>query len=142
MFLQSYRWKWKETSIRDFLKKLSKKNIPMDVFIILQISANDFRVRTNGEKQQHYKKLKQMRYFCIISIADSWRYIGCTYEGFVINHSWSAVFIHQNTKSCACLNIYSILEKCSKALLKIFLIDVGRSTLPGRPQDFIFKHIL
>ena len=43
----------------------------MDVLIILQISANDFRVRTNGEKQQHYKKLKQMRYFCIISIADS-----------------------------------------------------------------------
>ena len=26
---------------------------PMDVFIILQLSANDFRMRTKGRKQQH-----------------------------------------------------------------------------------------
>ena len=41
----------------------------MDVFKILQLSANDFRVRTRGGKQQHYKKLKQIRYFNIINIA-------------------------------------------------------------------------
>ena len=44
----------------------------MDVLIILQLVndlANDFRVRTKGGKQQHYKKLKQIRYFNIINIA-------------------------------------------------------------------------
>ena len=30
----------------------------MDVFIILEPSANDIRVRPKGEKQQHHKKLK------------------------------------------------------------------------------------
>ena len=34
----------------------------MDVFKILQLTANDFRVRKNGGKEQHYKKLKQFRY--------------------------------------------------------------------------------
>ena len=48
MFLQIWRWKWKETSTRDFFK-LSKKNVS----IILQLSANDFRVGTKGGKQQH-----------------------------------------------------------------------------------------
>ena len=42
----------------------------MDVFIILQLSAKDFRVKTKGEKQQHYKKLKQIRHFNIINIAE------------------------------------------------------------------------
>ena len=42
----------------------------MDVFIILQLSANDFRVRTKGKKQQHYKKLKQISYFNFINIAE------------------------------------------------------------------------
>ena len=42
----------------------------MDVFIILQLSAKDFRMKTKGEKQQHYKKLKQTRYFNIINIAE------------------------------------------------------------------------
>ena len=46
MLLQSCRWKWKGTSTRDFLK-LSKKNLLMDVFIILQLFANDFWVRTS-----------------------------------------------------------------------------------------------
>ena len=32
---------------------------PMDVFIILQLFANDFQVRTKGQKKQHYKKLSQ-----------------------------------------------------------------------------------
>ena len=37
----------------------------MAVFTILQLSANDFQVRTKEEKQQHYKKLEQIRYFNI-----------------------------------------------------------------------------
>ena len=39
------------------------------------------------------------------------------------------------------LNLYSILEEHHKALLKMFLIDVDRLTLPRRPQDIIFEHI-
>ena len=39
------------------------------------------------------------------------------------------------------LNIYSILEERPKALLKMFLIDVDRPTLPRRPQDVIFEQI-
>ena len=58
----------------------------MDVFIILQLSVNDFRVRTKGGKQQHYYKLKQISYFNIINIAE------CTSEGSVINQSWSMQF--------------------------------------------------
>ena len=42
----------------------------MVVFIVWQLSAGDFRVRTVGRKQQHYKKLQQIRYFNIISIAE------------------------------------------------------------------------
>ena len=41
----------------------------MDVFKILKLSANGFWVKTKGGKQQHYKKLKQIRYFNIINIA-------------------------------------------------------------------------
>ena len=39
------------------------------------------------------------------------------------------------------LNIYSILEERTNALLKMFHIDVDRLTLPKRPQDVIFEHI-
>ena len=39
------------------------------------------------------------------------------------------------------VNIYSILEECLKAFLKIFLIDVDRPTLPRRPQDVNFEYI-
>ena len=39
-------------------------------------------------------------------------------------------------------NIYSILEERPKAFLNMFLIDVDRLTLPRRPQDVIFEHIL
>ena len=53
----------------------------MDVFIILQLSVNGFRVRTKGGKQQHYNKLKQISYFNIINIA------ACTSESSVINQS-------------------------------------------------------
>ena len=48
-FLQSYRWKWKETSTREFFN-LSKRLSPMDVFIILPLSANDFCVKKKGRK--------------------------------------------------------------------------------------------
>ena len=39
------------------------------------------------------------------------------------------------------LNIYSILEERPKALLKMFLIDDDRLTLPRRSEDVIFEHI-
>ena len=64
----------------------------MDVFKILQLSANDFRVRTRGGKQQHYKKLKQIRYFNIINNAECWCEIGCASEGSIINQSSSTQF--------------------------------------------------
>ena len=54
----------------------------------------------------------------------------------------SPIFIHQNTKSTTGYNIYNILEESPKALLKMFLIDVDRVTLPRRPQDGIFEHII
>ena len=57
----------------------------MDVFIVLQLSADDNLVKAMGVKQQHYKKLKQIRYFNIINIAECWCEIGCTSEGSVIN---------------------------------------------------------
>ena len=66
----------------------------MDVFIILQLSANDFWVRTKGGKQQHYNKLKQIRYFNVINIAKCWCEIGCifcTSEGSVINQLTYAI---------------------------------------------------
>ena len=67
----------------------------MDVFLILQLSANDLRVRTRGGKQKHYNKLKQIWYFNVIDIAECWCEIGCTLctsEGSVINQSWSMQF--------------------------------------------------
>ena len=54
--------------------------------------ANDFRVRTKGGKQQHYKELKQIRYFNIINTAECWCEIGCTSEDSVIHQSWSTRF--------------------------------------------------
>ena len=56
------------------------------------MSANYLRVGTKGGKQQHYKKLKQIRYFNIINIAECWCEIGYTSEGSVINKSWSTQF--------------------------------------------------
>ena len=61
MFLQSYRWKWKKSSPRDYFEVL-KKMFPMDVLIILQLSrgvrfcANDFEVRKKGENDNITKK--------------------------------------------------------------------------------------
>ena len=68
-FLQSCRWKYKETS-------------PMDVFKIWQLSANDFQVKTKGGKYKklYYKKINQIRFFNIINIAECWCKIGCTSE--------------------------------------------------------------
>ena len=48
-----------------------------------------------------------------------------------------STFINQNTKITTDPNNYSILEERRKALLKMFLIDVDRLTLPRRPQDVI-----
>ena len=42
----------------------------MDVFISPWMFADDNLVRVMGVKQQHYKKLKQIRYFNIINIAE------------------------------------------------------------------------
>ena len=47
---------------------LSKQISLMDAFIILQLAANKFRVRTKGGKQQHYNKLKQIRYFNLLTL--------------------------------------------------------------------------
>ena len=91
MFLQSCRWKWKETFTSDFLS-YQRIISPMDVFIILQLSVNDFRVRTKGRKQQNYKKLKQTRYFNNIYIAECWCEIGCTSEGSAMGQSWRTQF--------------------------------------------------
>ena len=41
-----------------------------------------------SEEQQHYKNLKQIRYFTILNIAECW----CTSEDSVIIQSWSTQF--------------------------------------------------
>ena len=51
------------------------------------------------------------------------------------------IFIHQNSKSIIGLDIYSLLEESVEVLLKMFLINVDKLTLPRRPQDVIFKNI-
>ena len=91
MFLKSCRWKWKETPTRDFLS-YQKRISPTYLFIVLQLSAKDFRVRAKGRAQQHYKKLKQIRYFKIINISECWCEIGYTSEGSIINQSWITNF--------------------------------------------------
>ena len=48
---------WKELLPELFLSYQKRISL-MDVFLILQISANDFRVGAKGKQQQHYKKLK------------------------------------------------------------------------------------
>ena len=60
----------------------------MDILKIFQLFANYFRVRAKVENEQPYKKLKQIRYFNIINIAE----YRCTSEGSVINQSWSTQF--------------------------------------------------
>ena len=67
--------------------KLSKKNLPHGCFHKLATFYNDFQVRTKGGKQYHYKKLKQIRHFNIINIAECSYEIGCTAEGSVINQN-------------------------------------------------------
>ena len=91
MFFQSCRWKWKETSTRYFFK-LSKEISTMDVFIILQVSTNDFRVRIKGGRQQYYKKPKQIRCFNVINIAECWWEIFCTSKESIVNQSCSTQF--------------------------------------------------
>ena len=59
----------------------------------------------------------------------------------LIPKSLFSIFIHQNTKITTGFNIHVILEERPKTLLKMFLIDVGRLTLPGCPQDVILEHI-
>ena len=62
----------------------------MDVFIILQLSRsvaspkNAFRVRVKGGKQQHYKKLKQIRYYNTANIAECLCKNGCTSKSVVV----------------------------------------------------------
>ena len=40
----------------------------MDVFIILQPSVNDFRVRIKGRKQENYKKLKRSDILSLLAL--------------------------------------------------------------------------
>ena len=58
-----------------------------------------------------------------------------------VNCYISVFNFHQNTKSTTVLSIYRILEKCPKAFLIMFRIDVNRLTLPRHPQGIIFEHI-
>ena len=51
----------------------------MNLFMVLQLFSDDFRVKTMGGKQQRNKKLTQIRYFNIINIAECWCEIGCTW---------------------------------------------------------------
>ena len=67
MLLQSCRWKWKGTSTRDFLK-LSKKNLLMDVFIILQLFANDFWVRTNWQNNNITRNLSRSDILTLVTL--------------------------------------------------------------------------
>ena len=76
----------------DICLSYQKRISSMDVFKILQLSATDFLVRIKGAKQKHFKKIKQIRYFNIINIALCWWEIDCTFEGSVINQSWSSHF--------------------------------------------------
>ena len=52
-----------------------------------------------------------------------------------------SIFLHQNTKYTTVLYIYNILVERTKALLKMFLIDVGKVMLPRLSQDAIFEHV-
>ena len=51
------------------------------------------------------------------------------------------IFIYQNSKSIIGLDIYSLLEESVEVLLKMFLINVDKLTLPRRPQNVIFKNM-
>ena len=79
--------------------------------------ANDFRLRTKGEKQQHYKKPKQIKYFNLINIA-KWRCEnGCTSEGSVINQSWSTQFLDATFSQMALFGsgtIWYVSATCEK----------------------------
>ena len=190
---------------------------PMDVFIILQLFANDFRVRTKGQKKQHYKKLYQSdistlltllnadaksavllrvlsltkdeignipllnfpkcfqipKWFMdnLLCLCNMWKGRSYTNENVSVSSIFNngqfylkyylpchrnlpskrlskaiatslfSIFIHQNIKSTTSLNIYNILEKYPKALLRLCLIDVDRLKLPSRPQNVIFEHV-
>ena len=71
-----------------------------------------------------------------------WNSLSKRFSKESIATSLFSIFIHQSTKSTSTgLNIYSILGKHPKALLKMFLIDVDILTLPRHPQDVIFEHI-
>ena len=48
---------------------------------------------------------------------------------------------HQNTKSTTDLYIYSILEECLKAVLKMLLIDSDRLTLPRCLHVYLSKRV-
>ena len=76
-----------------------------------------------------------------MTLSGSWTtcYVSATCEKVLIATSLFSIFIHRNTKNR--LNICSILEERPNALLKMFLIDVDRLTLPRRTQEVIFEHI-
>ena len=73
MFLQSCRWKWKETSTKGFFK-LSKKNLRHRCFHSLATFCKGFLGENKGT----------------INIAECWCEIDCTSEDSVIKQSWIA----------------------------------------------------
>ena len=66
MFVQSAGANGKKLLPEIFLS-YQKRISSMDVFIILQLSANDFRVRTKGGEQQHQNKPRQIRLLTLLS---------------------------------------------------------------------------
>ena len=64
------------------------------------------------EEQHHYKKRKQIWYFNIIKIAESWCEIGCIYEGSIINQSWSMQFPVANFSKMALFDSWAIWCLC------------------------------
>ena len=51
------------------------------------------------------------------------------------------IFLHQNTKSTAGLNIYSILEEHPKGLLKMFLINVTETSSRRHFREHFLKWV-
>ena len=81
----------------------------MDVLMVLQLSADDFWVRTKRGKQQHCQKLKQIRYFNIFKACFPPRWaplpilfagdkFGENYQRFVFQPSLPAMSMAMNIK--------------------------------------------
>ena len=119
--------------------RYQKKNLPHGCFHNLATSAaNYFRVRTKGEKQQRYKKLKHIRCFNIINIAECWWEIGCTSDGSVINQCWSMHYPVGTFSQMALFGLWAacyVSRTCEKVICKcqcFSLFDIQQWIPPWR----------